>query len=69
MRVAIFCLVAIICMIGSLAYEAPGGPLGFWGFIALWGRELLFLGLGVTALSGWAWARFSKAQRKSDSGQ
>ncbi|GAA5173359.1 hypothetical protein GCM10025771_00620 [Niveibacterium umoris] len=44
--VALVAMLAI--MIGSIYYPFPNGKhLDFWGFVALWGREILIVGLSL----------------------
>jgi len=41
----------IALMVASLYVPTPSGPhIGFWGFVGLWLREILLLGLLLFAL-------------------
>ena len=45
----VFAMVAF--MIASVFYPLPGGgTIGFWGFVQLWLRELILLGILLFAL-------------------
>lgn len=39
-------LIMLAIMVGSIYYPYPSGKhLDFWGFVALWAREILIVGL------------------------
>jgi hypothetical protein len=43
-------LVMLAIMIGSIYYPYPSGKhLDFWGFVALWAREIIIVGLSLLA--------------------
>ncbi len=55
---AVTLVVLLAVMVGSIYYPYPNGKhLDFWGFVALWAREVLILGLlafvGVFLAASW----------------
>jgi len=54
-------VIMLILMVASIYYPYPNGkPLGFWGFVALWLREVLIVGFFLFALVAILWIRVWK---------